>query len=189
MQENHSGVKADFQYSGNNNFYGVGGSIGFSILGRVDIGFQYMEGSQFQMYDIQSTGALVYAAYNVKNKKTCIKLLAGYTQNSLGSIDFSGPLFGLLISPKVYENESVAIIPGAGLSFGFLSVSSTKSIFSDYSDIENPVNAELELNLVSKINKYFNFIIAPSVSKNLRITDGALTYGVNLALLFAFPNQ
>lgn len=195
INDSPMGMQADFTYSKNNNFAGFGGDIGFSLFSSVDLGFEYIRGSYDAKYNMESSGRMIYGAYNFKSKNNCFKLLVGYTQSSINNksiyfsnLNVSGPLLAFIISHRIYENESIKLIPSIGLSLGFLSVSNG-SIFTDYSEVENPRNLGFEFNIVSKINKGFYFIIAPSISKDLMNSENSLILGLNLGLLFSVQEQ
>jgi hypothetical protein len=185
-------VKADLIYSTNNNFSGTGGNMGFSFFNSADIGFEYLKGSYNPEYNMESSATTFYAAYNFRIKNNCIRLLAGYAQNTVdyysSTLNISGTILSLVLYNKIYENESLILIPGAGFSIGFLSVSNG-SKYNDYSKMENPKSAGLDFNVVSKINNKFYLVIDPSLSKDLVNQDNSLIIGISLGLLFRVPNQ
>ncbi|MDO8550082.1 MAG: hypothetical protein Q7S39_08045, partial [Ignavibacteria bacterium] len=95
------GVKADLVVSLNNDFTGIGGDIGISLSSLFDIGFEYIEASYDPKYNIVSSGRMVYAAYNFRSKNNCLKVLLGYSHNSVSTeylnlslLEVTGPLLG-----------------------------------------------------------------------------------------------
>lgn len=192
ISDSRFAVKADLVYSTNNNFTGTGGDMGLSFFNSADIGFEYLKGSYNPEYHMESSATTLYAAYNFKIKNNCIRLLAGYARNTVNyyssTLNISGTVLGLVIYTKIYENESLILIPGAGFSIGFLSVSNG-SKYTDYSKIENPKSAGLDFNVVSKINNKFYLVIEPSLSKDLVNSDNSLIIGISFGLLFRVPNQ
>ncbi len=185
-------VQTDLVYSRNNNFSAQGWDMGFSLFNLADIGFEYASGTYDPKYNMESSATTLFAAYNIKSKNNCFKLLAGYSQNTLDyyneNLSVSGLVLGVMIYRKIYENKSIILNPGIGLSAGFLSVSNG-SIYNDFSKIENPKNAGLEFEIVSKINTQFYLVLCPSLSKDLTNSDNSLIIGLNIGLLFRIPNQ
>jgi hypothetical protein len=179
--------EADYAITNNNNFSGKGADIGISLAGKVDFGIEYVNGSYNTDFDMESKGETFFAAYNLKHNKSCIKLMAGYTQDQIkfGSheFDFSGVLLAIVYYGKIYESESLFINPGLGYSMGFLSMSGGDTV-SDYGDIENPRSIHLDFNFIPKLNKNVFLIIAPSISKDLVNHDNSLMVGINIGLLF-----
>ena len=179
----------------NNNFSGLGWDVGFSLFSSIDLGFEYLKTSYVSQSGIDVQGTIIYAAYNFKNKNTSIKILAGYSNTSIESkyiytpgLTITGPLLSISVSPKIYENESWILMPSFGFSMIFLSQSNTNS-YNYYSFSENNISVGLGLNFVSKINKEFYFVLAPSISKDLSHTEDSIIYGFNFGLLFNVPEQ
>lgn len=185
-------IEADLLYSKNNNFKGMGGNLGFSLFNLADIGFEYASGTYDPKYHMESSATAIFAAYNIKSKTNCFKLLAGYSQNTVDYYNeyfiVSGLVLGAMIYHEIYENESIILQPGIGLSAGFLSVSNG-SRYNDYSKIENPKNAGLEFKIVPKINTRLYLVLCPSISKDLTNQENYIIIGLNIGLLFRIPNQ
>lgn len=179
------GVKADYIFSLNRDFSGMGGGLGISLSNVVDIGFEYIKVS-YEKDDIESYSRMVYAAYNFKSNNNCLKVLLGYSHNSvniryfnLSLLEVTGPLLGVIVSPKIYENNSIGLLPSLSFSMAFLSSSSKTD------DVRNHnISVGLEFNVIPKINKEFYFVLAPSISKSLSHSEVPLIYGINLGLLF-----
>ena len=185
-------ARAELIYTVNNNFTGRGVDFGFSLFNFIDIGFEHLGGSYNSQYHTESSATTIYAAYNAKSKNYCFRLLAGYSLNTVKyyseNLNLYGAVIGLIFYSKIYETESVSLIPGIGFSAGLLSVSQG-SRYSNYSEIENPKSAGFEFNIVSKINNRFYFVIDPSLSKDLVNTDNSLILGINLGIIFRIPNK
>ncbi len=194
IPDSHFGIKADITYSANNNFSGLGGNVGLSLFGSFDIGFEYIKTSYEPQFDIEAYGTIAYTAYNFRNKNTCIKILVGYSSSLINSkqlisnLNVTGPLLSISVSPKIYENESLALLPSLGFSIAFLSASN-RSDNSGYSVQTENKSIGFEFNVISKLNKKFYFILAPSVSKDLSTSDNPLIFGFNFGLLFNIPKQ
>ena len=184
--------EADYAYSYNNNLSAKGANIGVSIVSAVDLGIEYINGTSNNKIDIETKGETFYAAYNIKNDKNCIKLISGYTQNSIKldyrEFDFSGVIFGIIYYRKIYESESLLINPGLGFTLGFLSMSGGE-ISGNFSNSENPRSLSLEVNFVSSMGKIVSLVIAPSLSKDLVNSNNSLMAGINLGLLFNLSHK
>jgi hypothetical protein len=184
------GVKADYIFLINNDLQERGGGLGVSLFSIVDIGFKYAVTTYEQKGEIKLYSRSVYAAYNFRSNNNSMKIILGYSHNSVNieqfnfpRIELDGPFLGFNISPKIYENNSISIIPGFNFSMAFLS-SAKKDDAQNHS-----VNAGIELSVVSKINKEFYFVLAPSIAKSLSHSDFPVIYGVNLGLLFNIPKK
>ncbi len=187
VSNNLFAVEADAAFSHNNNFSGNGGDIGMSLNSVFDIGFEYVNGKYSFDDKMKSIGKTFFAAYNMKNDKNCVKLIGGYTKTSIEysplKFDFSGVLLGIKYSRKVYENESVIINPGLGISIGFMSLSGNNT-FTGYADVENPRSLSLDLKIVPKLSNNVFLVIDPLLSKDLVNSNNSLIVGINLGLLF-----
>jgi hypothetical protein len=170
----------------------MGGDLGISFLGVVDIGFEYFKGSNKSNNDVESTGRLFYAAYNLRASDNCLKFLLGYSHNSIRIKDFygyitnlnvTGPLLGILFSPKVFENQSICLLPGFAFSLAILSASD-ESRYNYYSTPGENVSIGFEFNVIPKINKEFYLFFTPSVSKSLSSSEIPVVFGFSAGVLF-----
>jgi hypothetical protein len=181
------GIKTDFVTSLNSDFSGIGGGIGISILNSADIGFEYINTSYHQ---VESHSRMAYAAYNFRSAKTCLKVLLGYSHSSSSAFeinyylpDVKGPLLGVIVSPEIYENNSLRLLPGFKFSMAFLSSSSKPDDGSSHD-----ISFGLEFNVIPKLNRMFAFVLAPSVAFSLSDSDPVI-YGFNLGLLFNIQKE
>ncbi|GMU97049.1 MULTISPECIES: hypothetical protein [Ignavibacterium] len=179
------GTKADFIFSLNRDFSGMGGALGFSLSNVFDIGFEYTKVS-YEKYDNESNNRMFYTAYNFKSNNTYLKVLLGYSHNStnityynLSPSEFTGPLLGIIVSPKIFGNNSIELLPRFNVSMKFLSKASKRDDGRNHN-----ISVGLEFNVIPKVNKEFYFVLTPSISKSLSHSEVPLIYGFNLGLLF-----
>lgn len=179
-------MKADYIFSLNKDFSGMGVGLGISLSNVVDIGFEYIKTSYEPKYEIESYSRMVYAAYNFRSDNNCLKVLLGYSHNSVNTRQFNlsllevtGPLLGIIVSPKIYENNSIGLHPSLNFSMSFLSSSSRMDDGRNHN-----ISVGLKFNVIPKINKEFYFVLAPSISKSLSHSEVPLIYGINVGLLF-----
>lgn len=185
------GFKADYFFSLNEDFISVGGNFGISYSNVIDIGFEYTKKSYKRESEIESYGRMVFAAYNFRSDNNYLKVLLGYSHNSINirkfkfpMLEVTGPLLGVKVSPKIYENNSIGLFPGLSFSMVFLSQSSRMDDGRNHN-----INLGLEFNVVPKINKQFYFVFTPSISKSLSHSEIPLIFGINLGLLFNFQKK
>ena len=187
-------VEADFNYSISTDYSSKGPGFGLSFYDKVDLGFEYNKLTDINHDDISISETVIYLAYNFKEANNCLKVLGGYSSysfenNLLSGLDIDGPFFGVIISPKIINNESFCLMPSFGFSMTFLSDAKTTTGDLIYSTDQTNVNVKLELNLISHINDKFYLFIAPSVSKDLSNSKIPFAFGFNFGALLNFPKN
>jgi hypothetical protein len=185
VDKNYFGLNSGFSYSGNNIISGIGGNLGFSILGLVDLNTQYVASSidrDFDHEDFESI--LFYIGYNIKrqNNRSNLKLVLGYFSNSPS--DVSGPMLGLIFSYRVVDKEKFKIIPSLGLTYGFLFA--PKQDFN-FSDVIHVRSVGLDGSMLLGITNSLHFIVSPSISHDLENSNGSLVWGIYTGILFSSP--
>lgn len=184
--EGQSGIKADFMYSGQKDYKAAGGGFGFSIMSRVDLGYQSANSSYKELYSPEASSKLVYAAVNVKSKKSNFKFLLGYSESKIsdrykGKISFRGPIISFNVCAKMTENELIALMPDFGFTLGILYPS-----VDGISDGQDVRTAHLGLNFISK-GEVVRVVVTPSIAMDLVRRENSILYGISLGLLVVLP--
>jgi hypothetical protein len=194
--DSNFGIKTDFVLSMNNNFSAVGGDIGISLFGRFDFGLEYISGSNDDAnYSIESSGTLIYTAYNFKLNSLSLKILAGYIQNSVNIKDFvfthydaTGPLLSVVLSYKIYENDFFFLLPNLGFSMSILS-SSEEEAYSFFTEPGDNIDLGLEFNIVPKLSKRFYLVVSPAISGSIANSRASAVYSIGFGAIYNIPKQ
>ena len=204
INDGHLGIGANYGYVANDILSGSGGSFGISALGKYDMGAEFIDGMielDNSNIKINSSSFLFYLAYNVKrnNNFSNLKIMAGFIKTSFGYYisneeENSGFVLGLSFSLKALEEKNISIIPALGLIYGFIDtdLNQTYYIGNGYyytrkdSFIENTRNLSLEVNFKVQAIENMNFIITPSISKDLISSDNSISYSILGGLMFDF---
>lgn len=184
------GFGVNYSYSGNEVFTGSGLSVGISIWGKLDLGFEYATGKTNIKYyesDLQSVSTMFHIGYNAKLKtRGNLKIVLGYLNATsdmifASGIEAKGFALGLLFNYKILDTEKFIIMPGMGIIYGF--VSATSDTKGHQSTIESR-NLGLEINLVLPIANSLKIILTPSLSVDLIGEEKTSTPGISVGLLF-----
>lgn len=185
------GLKADYIFTINKDFYGRGGGLGFSFSNVVDVGLEYNRISYQSKYNITYDNSFVYGAYNFRSGINCLKIFLGYAYNSantkplnLSLLQLTGPVVGVNISPKIYESNSIKLIPSLSFSMAFLS-----SAYKVDDGSNHNISIGITLNTVSKVSNRLGFYLSPGISKSLTRTKESLIYNLSAGLLFNFAKN
>lgn len=180
------GLGARYNYASSGEFSGNGVSAGLSIFGNVDLAVEHMisyADVEYSSQDVDLSSTLVYLAYNVKPKgKSNMKFMLGLMNTSINRNSLSGFMFGLLFSLKVLDNEILMILPGLGLTYGFISLPSNGYGYNNSAWLDTR-SLGLEINFDFKVSKNITVIFTPSLSKDLLDSSGPTTTGLSIGLL------
>jgi hypothetical protein len=190
MDSSYFGLGAGYSYSGSEKFDGNEGSLGLSILGMFDLGFQWGK-SRISESAVSASANSFYLAYNakIKNNKNCFKILIGYinetiTPGQYNDIKASGLVLGFNFLIKISQTENFTLMPELGLSYGFLSVDNNNPYsYNDNSEFDDTRNISLSLNYKADLSKTVHIIFDPTISKDLLNSDNPLMLGIGVGLL------
>ena len=172
VDSNYFGANVGVGYTANNNIDGIEGFLGFSISGLYDFGWEYLSSSIHNMpFENENSSILIYAAYNIKrkNNRSNLKILAGYSNNSLS--DIGGPVVGLNFSFRVYDGEKFILMPSLRLLYGIFFSSEGGRKMSNYVNVRS---LGVDFNIIPWLIESLHLIIPPSLSKDLLNSENSL---------------
>lgn len=190
MDSSGFGLGASYGYSGSEKFDGNEGSIGLSILGMFDLGFQWGK-TRASESRLSASGNSFYLAYNakIKNSKNCFKILIGYIDETITPEQYndfraSGLVLGFDFLIKIRQTENFTLIPELGLSYGLLSIENNNPYsYNTDSDFNDTRNISLGLNFKIDLSEGVHLIFGPTISKDLLNSDNPLMLGIDTGLL------
>jgi hypothetical protein len=149
-------------------------------------------GSVLYNYDSEREGGMFYAAYNMKSKNNCLRLLFGYSvgkfvRNSIfKDHTASGPLVSLEIYRKVYEDKLIFLMPSLSVSMSVISWGdqSRELEFEDQS-----MSIDINFNIISKLKDTIYLTAVPSLSKEITDVEAPYLYGLSVGIIFFIPES
>ena len=197
LERGQSGFAIGGGYSSNDEISGVGGGIGYSFNGLLDIGLSYDKfdfKEKLAGYDLTGTSFSPYIAYQVikpdQPNKLAFSISASYETNSFDSealdilnweMEANALSFGGDLYLKMPINESTFIQPAAGITY----ISAKGTVKDSYGNSETDETTSTVysagIRLVFKTSSTMYIHFRPGVSINKDVT----TIGFGAGIIFS----
>ena len=188
IKEGTHSITASYSHLTNKTSSANGFGLVFSYSGLFDIGLSYSTSNTGEA-DLKSTSFSPTFAFNfrVDSGLGGVRISMGYLSSKISSrysptsVKVDGFLVNGTLALPIIDDESLALIPAFGVTYGFLS--------STGGNTETSRNVDMQLLIKVHANE-IALVFGPGVSINLNnVVDDSFSYGASLAVLFNFGTQ